>query len=444
MRWTHLAIITTLSVVTNAHAATFTVTSVNASGAGSLAEAINSANATTATDTIAFAITPAGGQKILTPPTTGYPEITRPIIIDGYTQSGSTPNSANLGSNAVLNVLISRNTLGNPKDPSPILFRFSGTSSGSVIRGLHFVQFDPLALAFINSTENDITIVGNWFGFAANGIADGGNAPDTAILVGSTGADNVIGGLTPADRNMFGHLPSAILTSAAGTVVHNNLFGVGKNNTTSAPIADVAIQLSGIFGDVGGYATNEANFFHNIEGDAVVITGANATGNSIQANRFNNIERLAIDLVGPNDLPNGVTPNDIVDSDSGPNGLINHPVLSNLVRTGTSVTFDVTISTQNSGNTDLFLEFYATDTGAPVGECIGQRFVSSEQIDSANFTFSKTLNGIASSEKLCALVTGLQTADTSKFSNALNDDAIFSNSFEQQTLFSAIRVEVDF
>src|SRR5438067_1009093 len=74
--------------------ATFTVTTTNDTGTGSLRQAIADANANGAdgTNTIQFAITdPLAGVRTITP-ASPLPFITTPVILDGYTQAGSSPN----------------------------------------------------------------------------------------------------------------------------------------------------------------------------------------------------------------------------------------------------------------------------------------------------------------------------------------------------------------
>jgi hypothetical protein len=70
---------------------TFTVTSTTDSGAGSLRQAINDANANPGADTIEFNIVASGVQTIA--PATSLPPITEAVTIDGYTQPGSSPNT---------------------------------------------------------------------------------------------------------------------------------------------------------------------------------------------------------------------------------------------------------------------------------------------------------------------------------------------------------------
>src|SRR4051794_36831034 len=66
-------------------AATFTVTSTNDSGLGSLRQAILEANLLPGTDTIAFSI--GGGAQTISP-TSGLPPVIDPVVIDGTTQPG--------------------------------------------------------------------------------------------------------------------------------------------------------------------------------------------------------------------------------------------------------------------------------------------------------------------------------------------------------------------
>jgi hypothetical protein len=94
------ACIGVLLVARPAHAATFTVTSTTASGAGSLDQAITNANNNNnapTIDTIKFNIpgTDTGCNATsgvcTIKPTSALPGITDPVIIDGYSQPGASP-----------------------------------------------------------------------------------------------------------------------------------------------------------------------------------------------------------------------------------------------------------------------------------------------------------------------------------------------------------------
>src|SRR5262245_35584562 len=74
---------------------TYTVTSTADSGAGTLRQAILDANANAGPDTIAFNIAGSGAHTI--PLATPPPPLTSPVTIDGYTQSGASPNTQPFG-----------------------------------------------------------------------------------------------------------------------------------------------------------------------------------------------------------------------------------------------------------------------------------------------------------------------------------------------------------
>ncbi len=76
------------------------VTNTSDSGPGSLRQAILNANANPGVDTIDFAIPGTGVHTIS--PASALPTITDPVVIDGYTQPGASPNTLANGDNAVL------------------------------------------------------------------------------------------------------------------------------------------------------------------------------------------------------------------------------------------------------------------------------------------------------------------------------------------------------
>src|SRR6267378_1198178 len=84
----------------------FTVINTNDSGAGSLRQAITDANGMGG-GTINFNI-PGGGVHTISPMTV-LPTITQSVTIDGYTQSGSSPNTnpPTMGINAVIQIELS-------------------------------------------------------------------------------------------------------------------------------------------------------------------------------------------------------------------------------------------------------------------------------------------------------------------------------------------------
>jgi hypothetical protein len=89
---------------------TFAVTNTNDSGAGSLRQAILDANDTVrhpGLDTIIFNVPGTGVHAIQ--PLSALPVISDPLVIDGYTQPGSSPATAT--TNATLRIVLDGSTV---------------------------------------------------------------------------------------------------------------------------------------------------------------------------------------------------------------------------------------------------------------------------------------------------------------------------------------------
>src|SRR5205807_1424701 len=148
-------------------AATFDVTTTADSGAGSLRDAITLANANAGLDTITFHI-PGSGVHTITP-LPDLPTITDPVIIDGYTQPGASPNTnpltlgpGALGSNAV--ILIELSGSGGAGVGLNI------SAGNSTVRGLAINRF---ANSGINLSPADGNIIeGNFLGTDPTGTID--------------------------------------------------------------------------------------------------------------------------------------------------------------------------------------------------------------------------------------------------------------------------------
>src|SRR5262245_42214293 len=151
-----------------ADAATFTVTNTDDTGAGSLRQAIDDANATPGADTIVFNI-PGAGVHTITPQSL-LPIVNEAVTIDGYTQPGSSPNTNATGAlNSVLQVEIDGTV-------APQRCVTIGASNVEV-RGLIINRctegielFNPFG-----SSVSGIVIAGSFLGTDAAGLASASN-----------------------------------------------------------------------------------------------------------------------------------------------------------------------------------------------------------------------------------------------------------------------------
>ena len=150
----------------NAAPMTFFVTTNADSGPGSLRQAILSSNANNPSpglNTISF----TGFSGTITPLTT-LPTATFPVLIDGYTALGASPNTNgfNQGSNAVITVQLQGPGAG---IGLPVLngLRLGAGSDGSIIRGLaiyNFASMTPATGTYGNAIRvdsNGCSITGN-------------------------------------------------------------------------------------------------------------------------------------------------------------------------------------------------------------------------------------------------------------------------------------------
>ena len=208
----------------SAAATTFTVINTNDSGAGSLRQAILDANGSMGADTIAFAIPGAGVHTIT--PATPLPTITGPVTLNGYTQSGASPNTLAVGDDAVLLIELSGLTSGGTG--------IAITGGGSTVRGLVIHNFGP---AMTMNTAGGNTVAGNFIGTDPTGmIAMGNGGFGVVSITGVT--NNVIGGPSAADRNLIsGNAGSFTVfisgASASGNLVQGNYIGTDASGTAA-------------------------------------------------------------------------------------------------------------------------------------------------------------------------------------------------------------------
>lgn len=209
---------------------TLTVTNTNDTGAGSLAQAILDANSQAIVggvpNTIAFDISGAGPHKItLHNP---LPTLTNPVIINGYTQPGASPNTNPIEQpdNAVLQIQID----GSQVSYAQGLVVGKG-AAGSTIEGLVINGFNSQSGAGIGLSDTDggNHVVGNFIGVDPTGqVASTTNANYTGVVV--NGPNNVIGGTDPADRNVISgnHTYGVDVTgpSATKTLIEGNYLGL--------------------------------------------------------------------------------------------------------------------------------------------------------------------------------------------------------------------------
>ena len=272
-------------------AATFTVTTTNATGPGSLHQAILEANGNVGRDTIVFAI-PGEGPHLISPTAAQpLPSLTQAVTIDGYTQSGASPNTLTNGNNAVLKVQLHGLSSGQ-------VHGLSIASSSNLIRGLSITRFQNTAdgIAILSGSNN--VIEGNFVGIAPDpsilGIGNGRHG----VSIAAVATANVIGGTNPAAANVIsGNLQYGLRIQGANNSVLGNCIGLAPSGSARGN------NLSGVLLDTGATRNTIGGETH---GARNVISGNNQGGVEIISANFNFVQGnfVGLDFAGTARRPN--------------------------------------------------------------------------------------------------------------------------------------------
>jgi len=442
-----------------ATAAVLTVTTASdalaADGDCSLREAITAANTNAAVnecpageaslDIIGFAIPGAGVHTIA--PASALPALNGPVFLDGYTQLGSSPNTLDVGNDAVLTIELEGFAAGAVDG-----LVLQAGASGSTVRGLVINRFRSgsadVAGIFLDGATG-VTVEGNFVGTDPFGTVAAPNYFGINVL---SSPGNILGGAAPASRNLIsGNANSGVrITSSASqdNVVRGNYIGVDRSGTLALGNGNQGLRVdSAAFNMVGGPLAGEGNVISANAAEGVRLsfaTGAvvegnwvgtdalgnavlgnflggvqifNAAGMTVTANTIAGNGGLGIDLdpdgVSPTD---GVTANDLGDPDSGANDLQNYPVLSSAVGDGAALTVEGTLNSEP--DLAYTLEFYANEACDESGHGEGEEFLGEWDVatdGSGDANFAAMVDPVTDGTVITATATS-EDGSTSEFS----------------------------
>jgi titin len=289
----------------------FTVTNTNDIGAGSLRQAIIDSNTTLGVDTIDFNI-PGSGVHTISPPNGANwpPTITDQVIIDGYSQAGASPNTLSNGDNAVMKIVLD----GSNQPGGTGLYISAGNC---VVRGLVFSNWvtSPItqivgAGIAIETSGGDV-IAGNFFGTDPTGEVA---MPETdGVRIFGTGPNNnIIGGTTPADRNVFQSLfrsasdgESGIsITQSSGNVIEGNYIGTDAAGIHGqGPENGVLVFGNASHNQIGGTAQGAGNLIAGNNRGIDFQSGGSSRG---APNTLVEGNLIGTDPTGTLAIPNGI------------------------------------------------------------------------------------------------------------------------------------------
>jgi trimeric autotransporter adhesin len=450
---------------------------------GTLRRAISDANASGLPTLVKFQIPGGCGIHQITIDR-ALPEIAVPMVIDGSSQPGGTLNTSDTAFNAQICVVIAAST--EVASVNQALLILSPDETSVTVRGLGFSGFFAPLIFFTGSGHR---VIGNQFGgVLPNGAGLLDLQSNTRSIWFSGGSNSIIGGPDRVDRNMVsgddGFSSIGIYLGGISNhdiEVRNNLVGMNRSGLLAAPIGRGIVAVNGghvISGnrvgaanvagislstadhvivqdnDIGGALPNavgvvvEAGSNNNTIGAAADETGRGnrvtnnlagavwITSNAGISNRVRDNQLLVVESPLDDDAmvldlgAQGSNPNDPGDGDSGPNNLLNYPVLGGLAISANTIALSASIDAPVGS---YILDVYAAD------RCLSNgRAMASKKL--LTTTFSKFQTGVLALPlalanhgdnpgRLGATLTN-SGGDTSELSNCIDIDGIFADDFE--------------
>lgn len=296
---------------------------------------------------------------------------------------------------------------------------------------------DGISLAL---EARQITVQGNLIGVDSNGTGVLGNEGN-GIRIRPSSRDALghqIGGTTSQAQNVIsGNLRAGISVSNAETVsIEGNYIGTGSNGSTNLGNGGDGIELRDSRSNrIGGQSSGAGNAIAFNQGDGISIVGLNIdpVHNAIRKNRIYENSELGIDLGD-----DGVTANDIRDSDTGPNGFQNYPQLIS-VRTNDANEVIISGVLESLPNRQFTLEFFTIQTCDPSGHGEGRRLLGSTTRttnDQGTVSFSVNMAGEVSTGAFLTSTATNKDGNTSEFSDCLRISSLDTSAsflIERQT-----------
>ena len=416
--------------------------------------------------TISFNIPGAGPHVIK--PTSVLPGLVDSVSIDGYTQPGASPNTAtawqtgNASMRIVLDgslagpgvngltiggtaVLIRGLVIQNFSDNGIMVAAFaSGTIYGNYLGTDYTGSFaEPNGLSGVNvhgsdtavggrspdernlisgnavdgiqmNGEGPIVITGNFIGTDVRGTAPLPNANDGVRL--KDGSDSLIGNSDPGAGNLISGNEGNGLTLGGpgvhGVLVRGNRLGTAGDGTTPLPNSGhgIYIALGAFSNTIGGASQPNQNTIAFNGGDGVSLAVSAKAKNYLDPNVTHSNGGLGADL-----KDDGVTLNDLDDPDTGPNDVMNFPVITRAEVVDGILEVEGTLNTVPAPFLPIFI--FANSECDPSGYGEGERFLGEDIAEGTgpNYTFEATIEEFVSDGEYIT-VSASNPESTSEFS----------------------------
>ncbi|HMV99796.1 MAG TPA: CARDB domain-containing protein [Acidobacteriota bacterium] len=435
--------------------ATILVTTTSDTGPGSLRNAIETAGGN---NTIAFNIPGFSNGPFVIKLNSALPPLPIGTVIDGSTQAenaGTDPNPN--GPDIFLDAT-----------SSGIATAITISASQCVVRGIGIFGASNTAILITGSFATGNRVEGCYIGTNKDATDQATRGNNIGILLANNTTSNVIGGTTPAARNIIsGNTNHGIVLDGAFTrsnQVLNNVIGLNRQLTEAIGngTSGIVLQNGASSNQIGGVVNSVAvgNHIGGNNSHGIVLTGANTGFNMVQANvigtnasraslgnggdgvrlvsgALRNViggaagstaniiafsggsgVKIGVDKGDVNTQRNtisqnqifgskglridlgdtGETQNDAADSDTGPNTLINKPVITTVANVDGELVIQGTYDdAEAQGNIEVFANFpEITDPKTAPNQqflatkAVGSTFMVTVPLPTGRFTVSAT------------------------------------------------------
>ena len=195
-----------------------------------------------------------------------------------------------------------------------------------------------------------------------------------------------------------------------GNSVQSNLIGVAPDGTTALGNREDGIDINGSDNVIGSPTTGNSIGYNGQVGVAVELSPT-FVRNAIRGNNIFYNGGLGIDLGD-----NGVTPNDPMDPDVGPNNFQNFPDLTSVSLSGSTATISGTLN--STPLSTFIIDFFASQIWDPTQFGEGQKYLGSITVttDAAgNASFTATMGGVPAGYNYFAATATDSAGNTSEF-----------------------------
>jgi uncharacterized repeat protein (TIGR01451 family) len=329
------------------------------------------------------------------------------VYLLGATSTGNSVRGNYIGTNLAGTAALANGTNGVQVETSGASNTIGGTAAGSknVISG----NANHGVWLFNSSSQ---VVQGNFIGTNRAGTAAVANQQHGIHVTGGA-TSNTVGGTSAAARNVIsGNLLAGVRVASGcdGITIQGNSIGV---DSTGAALGNgtYGVLLEANNASVGGTAAGEENVIANNGEDGVGVSGA-ATGNRILRNTVRTNAELAVDLG-----LDGVTANDGAKTGGQPNQLMDHPVITSAILTGSTLTVTGYVGSAQSqaAFASSRVELFESDND-PTGYGEGATYLGflTSSGSNGNFSGSLAVTGVVAGDRVTGTATD-GSGNTSEF-----------------------------